>query len=167
MDISLNGVASIVFFVCLSCISAVNVQLFHELQIAHVIMYLDTWFFANGIKIPFSPFWNAARVEVSPWCMSSNPLVTFSCASLISFPPNIDFPNMTSIALAPQISFALSSAALSQTHMTPRGGQKTQKLDFELARWLIPFCRLYWFQKYKDELWGPMGSAASRVVLFQ
>ena len=46
-----------------------------------------------------------------------------------------------------------------------RGGQKTQKLDFELARWLIPFCRLYWFQKDKDELWEPMGSASSRVVL--
>ena len=37
--------------------------------------------------------------------------------------------------------------------MKIRGGQKKQKLDFELAPYLIPFSLLHWFQKHKDHLW--------------
>ena len=49
-----------------------------------------------------------------------------------------------------------------------KGGRtkKKQKSNFELAQKLIPFSWFHWFQKYKDELWEPMGSAASGRAIF-
>ena len=41
-----------------------------------------------------------------------------------------------------------------------RGGQQKQKLDFELAPYLIPFSLLHWFQKHKDHLCSHLGSAS-------
>ena len=38
--------------------------------------------------------------------------------------------------------------------------------DSKLTLCVFPFPMLHWFQKHKDQLWGPMGSASSRVVIF-
>ena len=46
------------------------------------------------------------------------------------------------------------------------GGQKKQKSNFELAQKLILFSWFHWFQKYKDELWEPIESAASQRAIF-
>ena len=50
--------------------------------------------------------------------------------------------------------------------MHTRGGQKNQKLELKLALCVFPFYMFQGFQKHKDEVWGPMGSASSRVVNF-
>ena len=50
--------------------------------------------------------------------------------------------------------------------MSTRGGQKIKKLDFELACKLFLFYYFHWLQKYKDELWGPLGSASFGVAIF-
>ena len=45
------------------------------------------------------------------------------------------------------------------------GGQKNKKFEFELAEKLPQFSWLSWFQKYKNQLWTPSGSAASGTSL--
>ena len=50
--------------------------------------------------------------------------------------------------------------------MPVRGGQKIKKLDLELACKLFLFSYFHWFQKYKDELWGPLGSASPGMAIF-
>ena len=46
------------------------------------------------------------------------------------------------------------------------GGQKIKKLEFELACKMPPFYMLYWFQKHKDQLWGPLENACPKRVNF-
>ena len=53
-----------------------------------------------------------------------------------------------------------------QIYLSTRGGgQKHKKSEFCLAEKLPPFSLLSWFQKYKNQLWTPTGSAASEKSL--